>query len=91
MKINIEKVVREFIIRIDGLNFSVKARVSETLTRVDAGKFYWSISHYYSPKENGHTQFPGVHTTLTVEDAETILMTYLKGFTTYGIQCNQDY
>jgi hypothetical protein len=91
MKADIEKVVKEFIARIDSLPFSVKARISEILTGPDAGKYYWSISHHYSPTESGHTYFPDARTAITIEEVEMLLMSYLQGFTPFGIQSNQLY
>ncbi|MBI3249173.1 MAG: hypothetical protein HYZ50_21940 [Deltaproteobacteria bacterium] len=91
MKPIIEKVVREFVARVDGLEFSVKARISETLAGEDVGTFYWAISHYYSATENGQAYAPGTRTFSTLADAEMTLMLYLRGFTSFGVQPDRYY
>lgn len=91
MKASIERVVREFVIRVDGLRFSVKARVSEIMNGEDAGMFYWSISHHYSPTKNGQAYFPGHLSAATSDDAETLLMAYAQGFTAFDVVPNAHY
>lgn len=81
MKIYTEKVVSEFIARVDGLEFSVKGRVTKSIDPETDHKFNWSISHYYCPSENAGPHYPSSSSVKTIGEAESLLLGYIRNFT----------
>ena len=91
MKTTIEKVVREYIIRVDGLSFPIKARITESLGEESKQPFTWSISHHYSPSSTTSTYYPAFINAPTLEKAEMALLSYVEHFTTLGVTANSNY
>ena len=89
MPISTERVVSEFIARVDGLEFSVKGRITEQMDTETDRKFYWSISHHYRPSENAGVYFPSTVSAKTIEEAEFLLFAYMKNFTCIGVIPNR--
>jgi hypothetical protein len=89
MHISMEKVVTEFIARVNGLEFSVKGRITELLNAETDQKYYWSVSHYYCPTENAHLYSPSVRSTKTIKEAEFLLFAYLENFTAIRVTTNE--
>ena len=89
MNISMDKVVSEFIARVDGLEFSIKGRITELLDVETDKKYYWSVSHYYSPSENARSYSPSVRSTQTLKEAEFLLFAYLRSFTTIEVTTNE--
>ena len=91
MKPTIEKVVQEYVISVVGLEFSVKARISEFITGSNSNGFHWSVSHHYSGTENGHPYIPSVRILPTLEEAEFLLMAYIENFTPFSVVPDEFY
>jgi len=89
MKVTTEKVVSEFIAQVDGLEFVVKGRITELMDTETDRKFYWSISHHYRPSETAGVYYPSTVSAKTIEEAEFLLLAYMKNFTSIGVVPNQ--
>jgi hypothetical protein len=92
MSNRISEVVKEYVLDVDELNFSVKGRVTKTIRADGLDEFYWNISHHYRPSETaGGVYYPSRIRTDTLEEAERLLLLYMSGFTTIDVTPNMDY
>ena len=90
MKTSVEKVVSQFIAQVDGLEFAIKGRITELVDTETNSKFQWSISHHYRPSESAAgVYYPSALSAKTVEEAEFLLLSYMKNFTSIGVVPNQ--
>lgn len=88
----IGEVVKEFVLRVDGLKFSVKRRIAKSTNPEGQDEFEWDISHYCKGSKGAGTAYiPGSRREKTLEYAECSLMAYMKGFTAWGAEPNDYY
>jgi len=75
MNKSIEKIVREYVLTIEGLSFTIKARISERIDTTDPSqRFSWAISHYFRPSEHAGGHYStSTRSAGNVEDAEAAL------------------
>ena len=86
------EVMKEYIMFVEGLDFSVKGRVTQSTNQEGEDEFHWEISHYYRTKESAAAVYiPSKKTTKSFELTKSILMAYMKGFTTIGVKPNERY
>ncbi|MFZ2524032.1 MAG: hypothetical protein WAW87_01820 [Candidatus Ferrigenium altingense] len=85
------EIVKEYVLKHDNLDFSVKGRVTKTV-RDDVDEHYWEISHHYRPTvSSGGRYYPSHVKTKTFEDAENLLLMYMEGFTDIDVALNKSY
>jgi len=88
----IGEIVKEFVLRVDGLEFSVKGLIVKSRGPEGEDTFEWAISHYYKPSEKAATIYiPSARSGKTLEEAEQLLMAYMQTFTTLDVTPNQYY
>jgi len=92
MSIDIYEVVKEYVLTVEGLEHSVKGRISRLRKDVGVEEYYWDISHHYRPsKEHAGVYYPSGKTTNSFEDAENHLLSYIHNFTTIDVTPNNLY
>ena len=86
------EVVKEYVLIVEGLDFSVKGRISRLIKDSGVDEYYWDISHHYRPSEKAAGVYsPSKKTTHSFNEAEFLLSGYMKGFTTIGVTPNELY
>jgi hypothetical protein len=88
----IEKIKQEYVLSVDGLDFSIKGRISERINGTPEQRFSWRISHYCRPSEKAAgVYYPSKLSFSTFKDAEETLLSYLTSFTTIDVTPNNRY
>ena len=88
----IEKIKQEYVLSVDGLDFSVKGRISERINGTPDQRFSFRMSHYCRPSEKAATvYYPSKVSFSTFNDAEESLLSYLTSFTTIDVTSNKGY
>lgn len=90
-KNSIGEIVKEFVLRVDGLEFSVKGRIVKTVNPKGEDEFEWHISHHCKPSQGAGVYFPSVTSGNKQEDVEQFLIGYMQVFTTLGVTPNKYY
>lgn len=92
METQLSKIAREYVLWTS-LDYSVKGRVIEVLNVDGRGThFEWEVSHYYKPSAGAAAPYyPSARTGRTVEEAEALLLSYIRGFTGIGVEKNTKY
>lgn len=89
---SIEKVVQEYVLFVEGLGFRVKGRVCERLDSDPNQRYSWDISHRYRPSESAFgVYYPSAVVARTSEEAEGLLLGYMRSFTALDVTPNEDY
>ena len=92
MPIYLYEVVKENVLIVQGLNHSVKGRITRLIKDAGVEEYYWDISHNYRPSESaGGIYYPSKKTTNSFEEAEFLLLMYMRGFTTIDVTPNELY
>ncbi len=90
--IEIYETIKEFSIYVDDLDEMVKAKICKFITFDDEVRYFWFISHYYTPTENAMGPYrPSGNSGYNVEEVENSLMLYVKGFTGIRVEKNKYY
>jgi len=88
----IAEVVKEYILHHDGLDFTVKGRITKIKGNDGVYTYEWSISHYYKPSEHaGGVHVPSSRSSISLKEAEDSLFAYMEAFTNIGIKQNNFY
>ncbi|MBN1841505.1 MAG: hypothetical protein JW883_04375 [Deltaproteobacteria bacterium] len=86
------EVVREYVLVVEGLEHSVKGRVSRLIKDAGVEEYSWDISHHYRPSEKaGGVYYPDKETTNSFDETEFLLFAYMTGFTTIDVTPNELY
>lgn len=87
---SIGKVVQEYILFVEALEFSIKGRVSEQFESDSNQRYSWSISHHYRPSATAAgVYYPSATLAPTFKKAEALLLRYMKGFTALDVTANE--
>jgi hypothetical protein len=92
MYTRLSRVIEEYVLWTEALEYSIRGRIVEHLDVDPKGRYGWEISHHYKPSESAH----GVHYTSTVtgasvEDMKGHLMAYLRNFQNINVTVNSRY
>jgi len=86
----IRKIVEEYSMFVDGLDFLITGRVLVSLDTDSTYNYSWEISHYCKGTEAAATAYtPSDRTASTIEEARKRLMIHMETFTTIGVEPNQ--
>ncbi len=91
MKPEIYEVIKEYTLDVDGLDFTVKGRISKIKNNERELPFCWDISHHYKPTKGAGVYYPSKMSTKTFEEAENFLLAYMVCFTTIGVTPDKNY
>lgn len=85
------EVLKEYIFHVEGMEESVKARVTRDLEPIpETGGFSWDISHLWHTE--GGVYSPSTRHGKTYEEVENLMMTYAKSFIIeHGVTKNNYY
>lgn len=89
--LSIYEVVKEFVVRVDGFDEPIKARVIKNLYTKTDFEFQWEVSHYYKPTEDAGIYYPDNRLGRTYEDCRNVMFYYLKSFVNIEIVKNNYY
>jgi hypothetical protein len=88
----IREVTKEFIFFVEGLEFTVKGRITYNSEAEPQLNYGWEISHYYKPSEEAAGVYrPSNMHGSSQEEAEASLKMYMRSFTTIGVTPNDYY
>jgi len=86
------EIVKEYVLKHDDLDFSVKGRIAKTVRDDEVDEYFWEISHHYRPTETAIGRYhPSRVKTGTFEEAENLLLMYMSGFTAIDVELNKNY
>ena len=89
METELSRVVREYVLWVDGLEYSVKGRVCEIVDADPAIRYKWAVSHHYRPSSSASAAYyPSATHGRSVEEVEALMIGYLKNFTGIGVVKN---
>lgn len=92
MHIYLFEIVKEYVLRIEGLDHSVKGRVVKLIKDTGAEEYTWDISHNYRPSESAAAvYYPSEKTTNSFKETESLLLQYMNGFTKIDVTPNELY
>ena len=92
MGVKTYEVIKQYVFWVDGLDYTVKGRISRNLDPNAGQPFLWEISHHYKPSETAAgVYYPSVVSAGTLEDAERFLFAYANAFTNIGVKANDDF
>ena len=90
MGVKTYEIVKQYVFWVDGLDYTVKGRISRNLDPNVGEPFRWEISHNYKPSKTAGTRYyPSVVSAGTLEDAEMHLFAYANAFTNIGVEANK--
>ena len=86
------EAVKEYVLILEGLDHSVKGRITRLIKDAGVEEYYWDISHHYRPSESAAgVYYPSKKTTNSFNEAESLLLGYMKVFTTIDVTPNELY
>lgn len=91
MSNRIAEVVKEYVVEVEGLDFSVKARIMKSTDSGGKEEFRWDISHYYCPSQGAGVYSPSKRTDASFRVLEGLLKAYMGNFTMIGVVPNEYY
>jgi hypothetical protein len=92
MHTKISRIAREYVLFHEGLGFTVKGRIVECINTESQLRYQWDISHHYRPSEAAATvYYPSSRSAATVEEAESLLLMYMRRFTNLNVTPNDYY
>jgi len=85
------KILKEFEELIDGYPHKIRARILKSKSRTDK-LIYGRLSHYCKPRELASSVYrPSALTGHSITEVERELRNYIKGFTSIGVEINEDF
>lgn len=88
----LSRIVREYVLWFDGVEYSVKGRVCEVIDDPQDVHYEWEVSHHYKPSANAMgAYFPSATRGGSIEEVEALMLAYLNGFTGIGVVKNDRY
>lgn len=92
MSTRVSRVVEEYVLWADAVEYSIKGRIVEHLDVDPKGRYGWEVSHHYKPSSSALGVYrPSTVTGATVEEVTGHLMAYLRGFQSTGVEPNSRY
>lgn len=91
MSVKTYEIVKQYMFWVEGLEHTVKGRISRSLDPNAGEPFRYEISHHYKPSAKAGVYYPSVVSADTLEHAEMHLFAYANAFTNIGVKANEDY
>ncbi len=88
----VSRVVQEYVLWTDAVQYCVRGRVVEHLDSDPGGRYGWEVSHHFKPAQSAFGVYrPSAVTGATIEEATGQLMAYLRGFQNINVEPNSRY
>jgi hypothetical protein len=92
MYTRVSRVIEEYVLWSETLEYSIKGRIVEHLDVDPKGRYGWEISHHYKPSQSAHGVYhPSTVTGATVEEVRGLMLTYLHSFQNINVTPNSRY
>ena len=92
MKKQLSRVVREYVLWVGELEYSIKGRVCEIIEDPQDVHYEWEVSHHYKPSASAMAPYhPSATRGTSVDEVEALMLIYLKGFSGIGVVKNERY
>ena len=92
MTTRVSRVVQEYVLWTDVVQYSIRGRVVEHLDADPEGRYGGEVSHHFKPSTSAFGVYrPSAATGATVEEATGQLMAYLRGFQNINVEPNSRY
>lgn len=92
MKNEILTIIKEFEYEVKDYPYLVKAKILQNKSRSSDKMYYGRLSHYCKPSEFAASAYrPSSFNGFNLKAVEKDLLAYLKGFTSYGIEVNEEF
>lgn len=92
MSVKTYEIVKQYVFWVEGLDDTVKGRISRNLDPNAGQPFLWEISLHYKPSVTaGGVYYPSVVSADTLEHAEMLLFAYAKAFTNIDVKANENF
>jgi hypothetical protein len=97
MTTRISRIIQEYVLWTDAVQYSVRGRIVEHLDAdpLDAdpkGRYGWEVSHHFSPSKSAFGVYrPSAITGATIEEVTGQLIAYLRGFQDVNVELNTRY
>jgi hypothetical protein len=85
------EIIKEFIVHVEGLNFTVKGRIKKTIKGEDQHLFIGELSHYCKPLIDAATVYQPSLVKQDYNTVEHLVIRYLESFTTFDVMVNKYY
>ncbi|XJR89967.1 hypothetical protein ACH34E_04005 [Elizabethkingia anophelis] len=90
--IEIYETIKEFSIYVNDIDEMVKAKICKFICYDNEVKYFWFISHYYTPSEGALGPYrPSNNSGNSIDTVEKSLMLYIKEFTGIRVEKNKYY
>ncbi len=85
------QILKEFEESIEGYPYKIRARILKSKSRTNK-LIYGKLSHYCKPSELASSAYrPSALTGHSITQVERELRIYIKGFTSIGVEINEDF
>ena len=92
MGTQLSRVVREYVLWVKELDYSIKGRVCEIVDDPKDVHYEWEVSHHYKPSANAMgAYYPSATRGRSLEEVEALMLTYLRNFSSIGVVKNERY
>lgn len=92
MTTRVSRVVQEYVLWTDVVQYSIRCRVVEHPDADPEGRYGWEVSHHFKPSTSAFGVYRSSAVTgATVEEATGQLMAYLRGFQNINVEPNSRY
>jgi len=92
MTTRISRVVQEYVLWSDAVQYGIRGRIVEHLDADPAGRYGWEVSHHFTPSRTALGVYrPSAVTGASVEEATGQLLAYLRGFQNINVEPNSRY
>jgi hypothetical protein len=81
MYTRVSRIIEEYVLWTDAVEYSIKGRVVEHLDAEPKGRYGWEISHHYKPSQGAAGVYhPSSVDGATIEQVRGLMLGYLRGF-----------
>ncbi len=92
MTTRVSRVVQEYVLWTDAVQFSIRGRIVEHLDADPIARYGWDVSHHFKPSQSALGVYrPAAVTGATIEEVTGQLMAYLRGFQNINVEPNSRY
>ena len=92
MYTRVSRVIEEYVLWTDAVEYSIKGRVVEHLEADPKGRYGWEISHHYQPSQSAAGVYhPSTVTGATVELVQGLVLGYMRNFQNINVTPNSRY
>jgi len=92
MTIRVSRVVQEYILWTEAVNYSIRGRIVEYLDADPKERYGWEVSHHFKPATSAFGVYrPSAVAGATIGEVTGQLIAYLRGFQNINVEPNTRY